>query len=491
MEGQDVVTPKRKRTLSSVFNSGRSSRSSRGGFTVRTRRVSRRGVTRRASTKTQSLNKVAATISHPSMKVFANNGFTMNLQYANSLSANTTAAGIVHSTCPMYYMRVMLFASLARKIFNYWGWKINDWNEVPSLLSGVSAPSNVGTGDNDVPSSTGAEYFGVTLYWRYKDTNPLENAVATPVVYNGESFYTYVYKLMNKWYDSTIKYVADGSTPDGYPNLNLIMVRAFKRVPTSLSAGSTDMYRDFDIQSASVTIAAHSVMKFQNRSKTTSGDNTTDDIDLLPLVGKSYTGNGNGPVLRVNETNNSAYVYPPFTTSYLSGFRQFTVTATGTAAAPGVITALQKPPAKSAFKRVTSSGASALAPAEIDNSVLKYSGTKKFNVWLKLLTPGYRPKYYDVAIAGVTNAYAPVTSTGTVGQAYLLTPLNDYVSAESGLGKFRMFMWEKQINSIAVDTVGNQISVHYEHDLKLGSFMKISNKKFTQTYDVKGIVQSI
>lgn len=449
MEGQDVVTPKRKRTLSSVFNSGRSSRSSRGGFTVRTRRVPRRGVTRRASTKTQSLNKVASTISHPAMRVFANNGFTMNLQFASNVTGNTTAAGIVHSTCPMYYMRIMLFASLARKIFNYWGWKINDWNEVPSLLAGLPAPSNTGpapdngTGNNDVPSPTGQEYFGIMMYWRYKDTNPLEDAVATPVIYNGESFYTFVYKMMNRWYDATIKYQTDGSTPGGYINTNLIMVRAFKRVPNTLSASLTDMYKDFDIQEASVTIASHSVMKFQNRSKTTTGDNTADDIDLLPLVGKSYTGNGNGPVLCVNETNVSAFIYPPFTTSYLTGFRQFTVASTGTLPDVGVITALQKPPSKTAFKRVTSSGASALAPAEIDNSVLKYSGTKKFNVWLKLLTPGFRPKYFDVAITGVTNAYSPIRSTGTVGQAYLLAPQTDYVSPESGFGKFRMFMWEK------------------------------------------------
>jgi len=199
--------------------------------------------------------------------------------------------------------------------------------------------------------------------------------------------------------------------------INFQLIRAtvyFDGVATTPAVGSEQIC-SLDLKRATVSMISKSALKLQNRSINATGNDEADDVDNVPLYGKSYDGPGNYFI--VQET----YYNPPVTVE--SNFQAAGFIATSPLAEPPFLTQMQ---------HAKKSGKAHLDPGQIKTSVLNYSFTMDVN---RLLN--------------------------TVGRT-------DITSNICNIGKYRAFILEKMLQaSPTTDT--NPIRVAYETDIKVGT----------------------
>lgn len=181
-----------------------------------------------------------------------------------------------------------------------------------------------------------------------------------------------------------------------------------------------------DLAKAKIHLFAKSSLKIQNRTINVAGNDEADDVDNVPLYGKSYYGNGN--YVQYGEAN--AFIYPDNLANENRVTRTFTVN-----------TSPAEPFLKSQLSNCTRYGKAHLDPGQIKTSVLYFSKTLLVNTLFAEMT----------------------RSNGTYGS-------NASLGCPIQYGKYQMFHLEKMIQSI-ITSETNSIKVAYEVDWKHGAYV--------------------
>jgi len=124
------------------------------------------------------------------------------------------------------------------------------------------------------------------------------------------------------------------------------------------------------LDNAKVNFDIKSTLKLQNRSVNSTGNDSTDDVDNVPLYGKSYMGKGTGTTV-VGEHGFDTDLYP------FIADRQF-----GIINHDGIYTRDAEPLAPETVLKATRTGKAKLDPGEIKTDVLSYKGGFNLNTFL-------------------------------------------------------------------------------------------------------------
>lgn len=183
----------------------------------------------------------------------------------------------------------------------------------------------------------------------------------------------------------------------------------------------TSLLKRWDLSAAMFTYRSKSALKLQNRTINSTGLTEADEVDNVPLYGKSYEGDGN--FFRVKGGYSSEGTIAP-----LSGVAPPTLenVALNTSY-------LAEPPKPSQLLHVKRNGTIHLDPGEIKTSVIYHSIKISLNTLMKKLR-------YNTSVAGVA-------------------------SPECLLGNYRVFALEKMLK-VGKESSVSQMKVAYEIDQK-------------------------
>lgn len=200
-------------------------------------------------------------------------------------------------------------------------------------------------------------------------------------------------------------------------------------IPSATSILASRIVR---LEEASVTIHVKSALKVQNRTVSVAADNSSEDVNSMPLEGKVYSGYGNAAMWKSNFRPSQTLVG-----DNTWGIIAYTPPAYSPSTTP---TGMNEPPEGIEFKRVTRQGKFVVGPGQIKTSVLTHNFTMKLEKLMGLLVRSSAP-------------------AGTLaGRLY------DTFS----VGKFKFMCFEKILD---VDSTQN-IVLAWELDSKFTSFLK-------------------
>jgi len=279
------------------------------------------------------------------------------------------------------------------------------------------------------------------------DIDLTDFTISPPVPGGGPSTYTFRFQL---WWQSTPQtnvIVTEQSndflvnTPEQFAVDTLVGMYSLLFPPTATDAGVFKrlvMYgppgalpgnqaplATLDLERTKIHICVKSSLKIQNQTSASEADNEADDVNNVPLYGKSYEGSGNGAVARMLRETGHQQPVPSSPNSY--------VIRPGNPGLTILPAAYREPPLPSQFSRVQRSAKAHLDPGQIKTSVLNYKKTFYFANLVKILF------------------------TGTV-----LTEQNRLTQ-----GNYRFFCFEKMIQYIGTSS-SNAIKIAYEVDTKMG-----------------------
>lgn len=227
------------------------------------------------------------------------------------------------------------------------------------------------------------------------------------------------------------------------------------------SIGSVRVF-DCDMTKCRIQLYNKSSLKVQNRSINSTGNDDMDDVDNVPLYGKSYEGSGNYCIHKISADLVDVLTPNVKTTHQTFGgedywnpvFARLNTGTRGSLGIGGSSEPLIEPPTKAAFDRVKRVGKAHMDPGHIKTSVL--TDRRGF-----LLQSFFRMVDYLVA------------------DEQALKP-----------GSFKFFILEKMINS-QLDTATNVIRVAYELDNKTGCIATAPTPSYTNyIYDQMNIGSS-
>lgn len=188
----------------------------------------------------------------------------------------------------------------------------------------------------------------------------------------------------------------------------------------------------YSMLKSKIDVYVKSTLKIQNRTINASGNLQADDVDNVPLYGKSYYGTGNYIQMNYNDfaPNNAQtdiYLIAPSGTTVSLDPPTIANGETGT------VNPFTEPPKKNQLFNVKGVGKAHLDPGQVKTSVLYYRKVFSLN------------KVFQAA-------------SGTDGTSNQLC----------NIGKYRIFCFEKMLDSVAYDIEGvNAIRIAYEHDHKM------------------------
>lgn len=195
-----------------------------------------------------------------------------------------------------------------------------------------------------------------------------------------------------------------------------------------------------DLRNTTVSIMVRSHMKFQNRTLNTATNDSTDEVDNMPIYGKGYLVRGNMPNVRFPMVNGT-------TVNQLAANNDNGVIETSGSAGAGNLP--EEPPEPALWEGVSKTGRLRIDPGQIKTSSLVVKESHLCNTWLSLLK----------------GATAPF---GNTGKMYF--------------GKTKLFVIEKIINS----DNARPIIVSYEHNFTM--YVTIQTRRAQQ---VKPIFQAL
>lgn len=190
-------------------------------------------------------------------------------------------------------------------------------------------------------------------------------------------------------------------------------------------------FRKWDLLHTKIHINSKSTLKFQNRTVNETGDEDTNDVDNVPLSGRSYHGKGTG-----TEWNNGTNPRKPFFADRYGLINK-----------DGNIEGLREPPFGQLFPRVKKQGKIAVDPGVIRTSGLRTVIDIGFNRFQRV---------NDV------NTYAATYPAGI-------------------LGEFEFFSLEKVIGGLSEQ----KIQVAAEHNLIIGCIVSLGKPRYTTTVFAK------
>lgn len=233
---------------------------------------------------------------------------------------------------------------------------------------------------------------------------------------------TTTYDDIVTWFSDTVLALADAS-PEVYFT-DLFVREEF--VATTPGVGGTILL-NLNLASCSFNIYNKSSLKIQNRTISAAGNIEGDDVDNVPLFGKSYSGSGNWAQFGSSMSSATLIVTQDSVTNAPVVTKKFGGTIANTAN-------LAEPPVKSQVRHCTAVGKAHLDPGQVKTDVLVYKKTFSLN--------------------GLVRKYMRST-------ALLLD------TSRIAIGKYRFFMLEKMIQAVQTTDV-NSITIAYELDHKTG-----------------------
>lgn len=211
-------------------------------------------------------------------------------------------------------------------------------------------------------------------------------------------------------------------------NAELLELYFYPNLPTSLLR-----FQKWNLTNTTVMFNSKSSFKFQNRSVNETGDDQKDDVDNVPLNGKSYAGSGSG-----TEWNNSTKLQKPF---YADD--------KGLIQRDGDVEGIKEPPFGQLFAKVKQLGKIRVNPGDIKTSVLTTKQSFNLNRFITLM---------------------PVSSST------LTYPVMK-------VGKFQFFALEKVIGGLSEQ----QINVASEANLLIGCIVKLGKPDYTTSLFLKSV----
>lgn len=195
--------------------------------------------------------------------------------------------------------------------------------------------------------------------------------------------------------------------------------------------------KEFNLELMKVKLFAKSSMKIQNRTQSAGveGPDYTDVIDDSPLIGRSYSGNG-------NTLKGSAEPTGDLIAEANLGYMQ------GNDSVPELHTSRKEPPQPTNFKNVKFSGKVTMEPGEIKTSVLTSSYSHYLNTWVRVMRPGVQQPNSGATLALTTGL-------------------------RRSEGKFRVFALEKQL---AITADARSINCAFEVNLEMSAQCTMSKK---------------
>lgn len=185
--------------------------------------------------------------------------------------------------------------------------------------------------------------------------------------------------------------------------------------------------RRYNFLGARIQVYVKSALKIQNRTLSASGLIDQDDVDNVPLYGKSYEGTGNYMQVASDQAGSSsldAFTFAPPGNSDAAPVIEDTFAANQ----PG-----SEPMKVSQLYHVKRSGKVHLDPGQVKTSILTYYKKFSLNTLLQVLSRGNIVTSSDSAIK---------------------------------IGNYRIFALEKMINSVTTTDV-TAVRVAFEHDYKV------------------------
>jgi len=192
------------------------------------------------------------------------------------------------------------------------------------------------------------------------------------------------------------------------------------------------------LNDVSVCFYFDSYMKIQNRTKGTADNDEADDLDNMPLTGKSYFGSGtriNMKFRNWQDADNTDIMVQQNSVIYPN---------------PGTNKVWDEPLSPNALTGVKSSHRVSFQPGVVKLSKLKYQKCMGLNYFVN----------------DVINNYD------------LATPLSPNTNKQTRIGKYRFFMLEKEIEIKYNEAIAQDVTLAYEIDVTCGVLLKIRNNKF-------------
>jgi len=279
-----------------------------------------------------------------------------------------------------------------------------------------------------------------TGYRISSDTMPLENLVVGDTIVctyrlnpnTAAVNYTYTLAAADSLSIIALKFVDDFDSLAGGvwgPNL---MFHAIKYVPSAVGWSYTQM----NMETFKIHLNSKSTLKIQNRSKNALGSEA-DEVDNVPLYGKSFSGNGSG--MEVDHAM-------PYATSFFYADVQ-----KGMILHDGAFD-LREPPLAQNTRQTKTSAKVKLEPAEIKTSTLSSTCTMLLNKFITKMS---------------------LSANTSVGAGLF----------KSSVGKFRVFALEKMIETESPPAVS--ITVAYEVNTRMSCYVTVGANTTLQSFIVK------
>lgn len=201
------------------------------------------------------------------------------------------------------------------------------------------------------------------------------------------------------------------------------------------AAGTLTNVATFNILNTYVKVAVKSSLKMQNRTLAAgTGDvqQETDQVDVVPVIGKSYYGRGNTWKFKTSRDTGSGFDIVG------DGYH-------GTIVGSDSVLGRAEPPQPSECKNVKRCGSVKMEPGEIKTSVLSSKFSMSFNNMMRATNP------VSFIIPGSS------TSTTLGYTPFVLRPQ----------GVFRVFAVEKMID----DGQNNSVTIQFENNLELSTYV--------------------
>lgn len=272
-------------------------------------------------------------------------------------------------------------------------------------------------------------YSQISLYYKVKDGDVVTEkifAITTSTTFEDVS------NAMFNWFMSL-------SETSNLPN-QLLFLRYYVNV--ALTGTALLLQAELDLSTAKIQLYGKSQLKIQNRTVTAASNNNADDVDNVPLDGRSFEYATNSTIYRDFGEPTTATVGAITTSPY------FGVLPTFSAATGPVTTGTSMyadMPDRTQFIGCKKMAKTQLDPGTIKTSVLNDTVTMPLN---KLISTIFGRK--------------PNTGTGRTNQYWI--------------GRTRLFAWEKMINIAGDSASASAFNLACEHQYEVGAIAVVQKK---------------
>lgn len=372
--------------------------------------------TRRVSSsdnaRSKGLFKKNKNVKYSKLDAASKDGFVSRREVGDVITdKDNTAIYVAHSTMPQRLVTITLWKAMIKRLFKSKGVIIKN-DSIPLLPNSYN--------DNEIRLDYKERDGGIvkTQSWTITlNTTTLDQLAA--------AIYT--------WFNTN---AGKETCPKICLRIQLVEIWVFALTPYPMEPVT------IDLTELKVEVYAKSQLKIQNRTINSTGNDTSDDVDNVPIHGKFFEFKTNGTIFRDYATPSGTGGSNVTTHPQTGCLPDLPPVTTGT-------TMYKSVPLVSQLVGVKGTGSAHLNPGEIKTSVMKDSLNVGFNRLISLL--------YSKTDMG-TNA-------------------NDGLQ-QYWIGTTRLYGFEKQINAV-VPTLENQFNLAYEHSIEIGVVPIVRNNYHT------------